>query len=134
MIEKGEKALNIEFDRKAEIALAASGSLNIAQFLCFHLCEKEGVIKTQEQQRIVHCNVNAAVFDVVGSLSKKFGESIRRFVAMGGHRDVTCLGLLEELARSDDGFLALHPLKERKHELAHGIERFISEKWMDKLY
>src|SRR5437879_4103120 len=34
MVEKGENALNIKFDRKAEIVLAASGSLNIAQFLC----------------------------------------------------------------------------------------------------
>jgi thymidylate kinase len=45
MIEKGEKALNIEFDRKAEIALAANGSLNLAQFICFNLCARAGSFK-----------------------------------------------------------------------------------------
>jgi TIR domain-containing protein len=34
MIEQGENALNIKFDRKTEIVSATSGSLNVAQFLC----------------------------------------------------------------------------------------------------
>jgi nucleoside phosphorylase len=136
MIEQGEKALNIVFDQKIEIVLAASGSFNIAQYLCFHFCEKAGVKRTQDQElaRIVNCDVNAAVSDVMAIAAQKFGESIRRFVALGGHQDTICLRLLEELAQSDDGLLSLHLLKKKKRELARGIERFIGEKWMDGLY
>ena len=133
MIEQGEQALNVEFDRKTEIALAANGSLNIAQYLCFNICYRERVIRTQDQSRVVRCNVNTAVSSVVNELSRKFGESIRRFAAMGGPRDLTSLRLLEELARCENGFLSLPLLAERKRELAHGIEQFISEKWMSKL-
>ena len=133
MIKQGEQALNIEFDRKTEIALAANGSLNVAQYLCFNICYRERVIRTQDQSQVVHCNVNTAVSSVVNELSRKFGESIRRFAAMGGSRDLTSLRLLEELAHCENGFLSLLLLAERKRELAHGIEQFISEEWMDKL-
>jgi len=134
MIEKGERVLNIEFDRRTDVVLAASGSLNVAQFLCLYICLKEQVDETQDQRRIVHCDVNAAISNVTTDLARKFSEPMRRFVAMGGHRDITCLRLLEELALSDEGFLFLPHLKDRKRELAHGIERFINERWMAKLY
>src|SRR5260221_1949863 len=107
MIKQGEQALNIELDRKAEIALAANGSLNVAQYLCFNICYTERVIRTQSQFRVVHGNVNTAVSSVVNELSRKFGESIRRFAAMGGPRDLTSLRLLEELAHCENGFLSL---------------------------
>src|SRR5260221_6315244 len=69
MIKQGEQALNIELDRKAEIALAANGSLNVAQYLCFNICYKERVIRTQDQLGVVHGNVNASVSSVVTELS-----------------------------------------------------------------
>jgi hypothetical protein len=40
---------------------------------------------------------------------------------------------LDELAHREDGFLSLSLLKEKKPDLASGLEKFISEKWMDKL-
>lgn len=134
MIGKGESVLNIEFDRRTDIVLAASGSLNVAQFLCLYICLKEKVEETQSQRRIVHCDVNTAISNVTTDLARKFSEPMRRFAAMGGHKDITCLRLLEELALSDEGFLSLPHLKDRKRELTHGIERFINERWMAKLY
>lgn len=134
MIEKGEEALNIEFDRKAEIALAASGSLNVAQFLCFNICQKEQFTETQDQLRLVRCDIDTAVSRVMAVLSRKFSEPIKRFAAIGGQGDSTGLMLLEELAHSEDGFLSLINLKGRKPGLARGIERFIDERLMNKLY
>jgi TIR domain len=134
MIEAGEKALNIIFDRKADITLAASGSLNIAQHLCYNICAWEGVTETQKNLRIVHCDIDTEVDRVMTNLARKFGETIRRFVAMGGYRDSTCLELLKELADSDEGALSLPILKAIKPELARGIERFINNEWMKKLY
>ena len=133
MIEKGEKALNIEFDHKTEIVLAANGSLNIAQFLCFNICDREKVVETQDKLRMVPCDIEAAVSSVMVDLARKFDESIRRFAALGGYRDTTCLRILEEFAKSEDGYLPLSMLKHIKSDLS-GIRRFISERWMDKLY
>ncbi len=133
MIEKGEKALNIEFNRKFEIAFAANGSFNIAQYICFHICRAEKVIEAQNQYRVIQCDVNAAVSNVMTDLSMKFDESVRLFATMGGPRDTTCLWLLQELALSDNGFLSLPLLKEERHNLAYGIEQFINEQWMNAL-
>ncbi|GHO96092.1 hypothetical protein KSF_061400 [Reticulibacter mediterranei] len=133
MIEQGEQALNIELTQKSEIISASSGSLNIAQFLCFNICYKQRIIKTQEQKRTIHCTIDTAISYVIIDLSRKFGELTRRFTAMGGYRDITCLRLLEALAASGDGFVSLARLKEQKPNLAEGIERFIDERWIDKL-
>lgn len=134
IIEKGEAALNIQFDRKAELALAANGSLNLAQFLCFSLCAMAGIIETQEQTQVVPCDIDSAIAYVMSYLEKKFEVSISQFIKMGGPKDLTCLRLLEELAMSEDGFLSLPILKDDKPELTHGIERFCKEDWIGKLY
>jgi TIR domain len=134
MIKKGEAALNILFDQKVEIALAANGSLNIAQFLCFNLCQIAQIDETCDQLRIVHCDLDAAQSLVIKDLSRKFGEPIRRFAAIGGPRDSISLLLLEELVNSEDGFLSLPLLKSRKPDAAQHIERFLTEHWMEQLY
>lgn len=134
MIEKGEKALNIQLDRKADIALAANGSLNIAQFLCFYVCALAGITETQRQIQIIRCDVNKAIRQVLGDLKMKFGQSIRHFIAMGESRDVTCLRLLEELAMAEDGFLSFLSLKKSRPDLARGIDRFLQEDWIGQLY
>jgi TIR domain len=134
MIEKGEKALNIEFARKDEIVFAAAGSLNVAQFLCFSICQNMEIISTQDRKRLVHGDVDGAVSYVKKVLSTKFDESINYFAILGGPGDSTGLLLLEELARSENGFLSLTILKNKKPALARGIERFAEDQWMDKLY
>jgi CHAT domain len=53
VIEKGEKALNIELKRKMELAIMACGSFNVAQSLCFEVCQQEGVTITQPQLRVI---------------------------------------------------------------------------------
>jgi hypothetical protein len=134
MIEKGEEALNIRFDRKAEIATAANNSFNLAQFLCYTLCVIAGITQTQEQTRIISCDIDVATERVMTYLEKKFEEPIKRFIAMGGPRDVTGLRLIEELAITEDGFLSLSSLKETKPNLAQNINHFINEQWIEKFY
>jgi hypothetical protein len=134
MIEKGEEALNIKFDRKSEIILAANGSLNIAQFLCFNLCASAGIVETQEQTQFIKCDIDAAIKAATIDLERKFGSTIRQLIALGGPEDLTSLHLLEELTLKESGSLSLSKLKFTKPHLAQGIERFITEKWVEKLY
>lgn len=134
MIEQGEKALNIEIDRRDDIVLAANGSFNVAQFLCFNICHKEGITMTQNQTRLIQPNINDAISEVIVDLSRKFGESIRRFIAMnGGYQNPICVELLRELAQASNGVLSLPTLRTRRRDLADGLRQFIQEKWMDKL-
>lgn len=134
MIEKGEQALNMFFERKTEIVFAANGSLNIAQFLCFNLCQLAQVGETCSQRQIIPYDIEAAQSFVVKDLSRKFGEPIRRFASMGGPLDSTSLLLLEELSNSEDGFLSLPLLKSKKADVTYSLERFLTEHWMEQLY
>lgn len=84
MIEKGEEALNICFDQKAEIVKAACGSLNLAQYICYNICSAEEIEETQMHQRWVSCDVKMVVNNVMADLSTKFDETLRNFVLMGG--------------------------------------------------
>lgn len=134
MISIGERALNIHFDNNDEIAVAAAGSLNIAQYFCFHICECAGVLQRQAESRIIKSDMDAARAEVTEVLARKFGETVRRFVAMGGPRDLTCLKLLKELCRTDDGTLFLEELRSTRPDLGASLGRFLTERWMDTLY
>lgn len=134
MIDAGEKALNILFDRKSEIAIASNGSFNIAQYLCYNLCANAGIAERQAYQRVIECDVATEVEAVVNELNKKFGDPVKYLAAMGTIKDTTGLKLLEELSNSDDGSLSLSMLRVTKPELSHGIDLLIHNKWMEKLY
>ena len=134
MIEKGEKALNIEFDRKDEIVLEANGSLNLAQFICFNLCVVAGITQTQDETQVIPCSIDLAIDYVMPDLARKFARPIEHFIAMGGSRNVICLRLLEELVKTEDGFLSLSLLKDREPNLSTDIDHFIKECWMERLY
>lgn len=133
MINKGEHALNIFFDRKTEIMLAAGGSLNIAQILCSNLAAQAGIDETQGETKIIRCNLENAVLDVMEQLAPKFEEIIHCFASLDGYSEKTCIGLLEELAQAENGFLSLSLLKTRRFDLSAGINRFIEENYINKL-
>ena len=78
MIEKGERALNVKFDRKADIVLSANGSLNLAQILCFNICAFANISETQEQTCFIRSDLDVAKKSVVTKdLEPKFEHTIR---------------------------------------------------------
>ena len=134
MIEQGERALNIRFDRKAEIVRAAWGSLNVAQYICWHICVDQDVEYTASEAHMVRCHVNTAINEVIEELAMKFGPTLRYFAELGGQKNGLTLRLLEELAQCEDGFLSLPTLKSKRSDLASGITRFINERWIETFY
>jgi hypothetical protein len=134
MIEKGEAALNIKLDRKADIVRASSGSLNIAQLLCFNLAEQNGVVETQPICKAISCDVDSAISDVVQKLALKFERPISTFVNMSGTGDITCLELLKELVDTSDGFINLERMKSRRTDLAAGIDRLLRDDYVGSVH
>jgi hypothetical protein len=133
MIEKGESALNIALERKSEIVLAASGSLNIAQILCSNLVAQRGIDKTQNVTRMLRCDLEGAVSEVMERLAPRFDDVIRSFASLDGHLDKTCIALLEELTRAENGYLSLPRLRDRRFDFSAGIDRFIAKSYMKDL-
>ncbi|QBD75912.1 TIR domain-containing protein [Ktedonosporobacter rubrisoli] len=134
MIEQGETALNIRFARKTEIAFAASGSLNIAQYLCYDICACERIERTQARLREISYAMSASIEQTMAGLKPKFAQTVKQFVMLGGSRNGTTLRFLKELAGSEEGFLSLPELKAAQPMMAHSIARFLNERWMDRLY
>jgi hypothetical protein len=93
-----------------------------------------GISKTQEETTLVPRELAAATEKVMDQLARKFGETIRCFANLGGHREHMPIKLLYELARTEDGYLSLQALKDRRPESAKEIERFIAGKYMKKFY
>lgn len=134
MIRKGEAALNIRFARPEELVGAASGSLNIAQLLCFHYCALCGVEETQPFTMTISAPLVDTISRVKEQVTPKFGPTVKMFASSGGRRDLTAIELLQELGRARDGFVSLNQLQIDRPDLADGIKRFITSKQIERVH
>jgi hypothetical protein len=127
MIEKGESALNIAFDGKAEIVLASAGSLLTAQMLCWHLAMMAGIERTAPTLAIVHTDIGRARGRVADSLRMKYQPMVDEFVVLDEPTEPLCIELLLRLAATPDGILSLETVREERPDLRGAIDRvFVS--------
>lgn len=133
LIEKGEFALNIKFEKKADIIVASNGSLNIAQYLCHYSAIEADIFQTQQTTRIVNSGLIEVIESVKKVVSIKYDDFIFLFSQLGGNKDRTCIMLLKELALTDNGSINLERFKTHKPELNNGIDNLIYEKLIEEL-
>ncbi len=107
MIEQGENALNIAFDRKAEISRAAAGSLLTAQMLCWQIAVTAGVEQTEPKRRVVRTELAHARAKVTDRLKLKYHDVVVDFITRDRPDEAVCVDLLLELARTPAGILKL---------------------------
>lgn len=107
MIEQGEHALNIAFDRKAEISRASAGSLLTAQMLCWQIAVTAGVEQTEPGRKAVRTDLAHARAKVTERLKVKYHDVVVDFVTRDRPDEAVCVDLLLELARTPDGVLKL---------------------------
>jgi TIR domain len=125
MIAKGEQALNVSLDNKEDLVRAASGSLHVAQILSYEVCIQAGIFEKRPHRTPIASDVDAAVARALQDMGTKFRDLIVAFESAGGDDDDIGHRLLQELARSQDGSLALRQLSAIRPDLADGIWRFI---------
>jgi hypothetical protein len=123
MIEKGESALNIVFDGRAEIILASAGSLLTAQMLCWHLAMMAGIEHTVDKLATVVTDIGRARAGVTESLRMKYQPMVDEFVALDEPTESLCIELLLRLARMPDGILRLETVREERSDLEGPIDR-----------
>ncbi|GAA1297392.1 hypothetical protein GCM10009634_53210 [Saccharothrix xinjiangensis] len=107
LIEQGEEALNIEFDRKAEISRTAAGSLLTAQMLCWQIALTAGVRHTEPSRRVIHTELGHARSKVTERLEPKYHDVVLDFITRDRADEAVCVDLLLELAKTQDGILKL---------------------------
>lgn len=126
MIAKGEQALHVTFDRRADIARAAAGSLNVAQAICFSVAASNHVLQTQPEPVLLVSDIEHAVTEVLDNLALKFDPAIRAFARLGGPDNRTCVELLDHLARAEDGYLSIHDPKLLSPSLRQRARRLLT--------
>lgn len=125
MIAKGEQALNVSLDNKDDLVRAASGSLHVAQILCYEVCTQARIFEKQPRWTPIRSDVDAAVGRALQDMGAKFRDLIVAFESVGGDDEDIGRRLLQELARSPEGGLALRQLSTTRSDLAEGVRRFI---------
>ena len=108
LVAKGEEALNISIENKADIAERAVGSFQITQLLCHKLCVLDAVTSTQDQTKVIDKPIDAVVETVMSELSRQFFEASSLFARgpkMKSAGRAPYLHLLKWLSTTDDGAL-----------------------------
>ncbi|GAA0229384.1 TIR domain-containing protein [Cryptosporangium japonicum] len=100
MVRKGEQALNVEFAHRAQIALAAAGSLLTAQMLCWELVAAYRIERTRAARTPIGTDVGVALAEVLKACELKYGPALRRFAAFDGPTGTGCTELLAALGGS----------------------------------
>jgi hypothetical protein len=126
MVRQGETALNIRFSHPEGIALAAAGSLLVAQMLCWELAVLAGLDGTQGRPTKVTPALGQAIEQALQSCTAKYEPVLARFAMLDGPKDTTCLALLAELASSTDGIISLNELSTRRPDLKAGIDALLA--------
>lgn len=123
MIEKGEAALNIEFEAKSEIVFASKGSLQTAQMLCWQLASEAGVQATLTTTRRIPTDIARALGKVTETLSRKYQSVVDQFATLDQPAESQCINILLKLARTEDGVLRLDAFGQAHPEAREIIER-----------
>lgn len=134
LINKGEKALNIEFLEKASLIREAYGSLYIAQLLCAYTALINGVEETLANKQIIQEGVFNVIERIKKDLAPKFDDIVRHFASIGGRKNKICIEVLKEIALTEEGILNFYHLKSKRPELKAGIEKILVNKDIQKLY
>lgn len=79
LIEKGEVALNISINIKAEIVRESQGSFHLAQMLCHETCVDAGILEESAERQALTSSIEVIRERVLSDLAKTFFEKAKIF-------------------------------------------------------
>ncbi|MDO9310508.1 MAG: TIR domain-containing protein, partial [Nitrosomonas sp.] len=79
LIEKGEAALKISINIKADIVRESQGSFHLAQILCHDTCVDAGILEEKEEQQVLTSSIEVIRERVLSDLAKSFFEKAKLF-------------------------------------------------------
>lgn len=79
LVEKGENALNISINIKADLVRESQGSFHLAQMLCHDTCLDAGILEEAEEKKETTCSIEVIRERVLADLSKTFFDKAKLF-------------------------------------------------------
>jgi hypothetical protein len=135
LVEKGEKALNINITSKNEISKESHGSFYLAQMLAHETCLKYGVLEHCDNQEDIPVSIEVVKQSVYERLTLKFSDITRKFIRGPKFKRegrAPYLHILRWLANSDAWSISLDE-EVKKHPEARGsVGQVIDKGYMKK--
>lgn len=128
MIEKGERAANITFRSRAEIAEIAEGSFFTAQLFCYSLAVKANIDRTQKERKIIEDMPHDALDKVLDMLNPKYKKSFSEIAKIDADHALKGAGLvlLRLLAIEGNYDVSISEAKNKYPSLSHSFDRLMA--------
>lgn len=129
MISKGERALNIQFTRKADFALCSNGSFVIAQMLCENALLTSDIQETQHSLVSLDISPSSVVRRVADQLMSQFHKCLQSFALLDGDYDGprgTAIALLWYLGREPTGSISIADVRPQLGRLGGSLDVVLS--------
>jgi len=136
LINKGEEALNIEFQEKEDIILHAKGSFHITQMLCKEGCIISEVIQNQEPKKIIDVSIEVIREKVLNELERTFFEPAKQFstgTKLRREGRAPYLNMLKWLSESDDWTLQMDNAIAQHPEIKGSISQVVEKGFLENL-
>lgn len=130
LIEKGEKALNIEFDNKQDIVSNAYGSFHIVQIMCQKACIENEIIQTCDTHTQIHFSYPKIQAVMSEEFARHYYEIARTFATGNRLRRegrAPYLHVLKWLTESDTWSLALLPAIQKHPAQKAGVTQIVEK-------
>lgn len=129
----GEAALNVQIERRAEVADRAQGSFQLVQLLCHKLCVLDGVTETRNEKKNIETSINVALEDVIVDLSRQFKDAAVTFARGSRLRKegrAPYLHILRWLSEGEEWSLDLSEAMIAHPEMKGSIGQVIEKGWL----
>ena len=129
MIGKGERALNVQFARRADFALCANGSFVIAQMLCENALLTSDIQETQRSLVSLDIPPSAVVRRVADQLKSQFHKCLQSFALLDGDYDGprgAAIALLWHLGREPTGSISIADVRPQLGRLSGSLNVVLS--------
>ncbi|WP_370826722.1 TIR domain-containing protein [Fournierella massiliensis] len=134
LIEKGENALNIEFDNKRRIVENSYGSFQLAQLMCHQACIENKIDCECDEKLNVHFSFACVQSAISSELSRSYFNIAREF-AIGNRlrREgrAPYLHVLKWLSESDTWAISLMSEMQRHPEAKAGVTQIVEKGYLD---
>lgn len=127
LVEKGESALNLSFDKRDEIVRESSGSLITAQSLCWTLATMAHVEESLKEHRLIRTNLREARRRVTNDLRIKYQGFVDSFICLDETSEDACIDILLELGKAADGVLSLDDFRDRNLRHREAVDRLFTK-------
>lgn len=135
LIEKGERAANLSFVRRAEYVMAALGSFYTIQQLCLSAAANAGIEETAGILTAIEATPRELLPELMEDLGRRFRGPLLGFAALDETqpRRGACVTLLWLIRQEQRGCILIDEAKYQFPDMAKSFDALVSDKFLKRM-